>query len=229
MNDVASLRRRPVPPGVIRWGELPVPFVASWSSESEIFISVDPTINAYGVFRRGLRGEGRPLFGQMDESRVRRVVTERLCQVCALPFGKFGYVVEAPTGTYRGRFPVINEPLSCEGCFTQALALCPGITRILEKPRGFAARVRNYERIASTLTKADGPHANEELNRALDAWVGPPPIGYLRLALTDYDILSSDVVKRMTRAGASAFSTSNDVEKQEEVDASRVVGGQGVE
>jgi hypothetical protein len=71
-------------PGVIRWGNLPVPYVAAWSSEARIIVRPDPLLSgAPGLFRDGRRGEGRPLFGKMSEARVRRVVREQRCQVCA--------------------------------------------------------------------------------------------------------------------------------------------------
>lgn len=36
MNDLH------IAPGVIRWGNLPVPFVASWTSENALRIAPDP-------------------------------------------------------------------------------------------------------------------------------------------------------------------------------------------
>lgn len=174
--------------GVIRWGDLPVPYVAAWSSETTIRVGKDSLIgNRPALFRGGGRGDGKPLFGKMDEARTRVVVVNRLCQVCARPLRGAGYVADVPYGS-AGRAPLVHEPPACLSCFRVALALCPGIARMAGQPRMLFARVRAYDTILVTLAPADGGDA--ELNRALGAWKGAAVVGYARPALTDYDVLS---------------------------------------
>ena len=181
-------------PNVIYWGELPVPYVAAWSSESGIRITRDPVIgNRPALFRTGERGEGKPIFGKMDEARVRYCVSRRWCQVCARPFGAECFVADVVKGTYGRRSPIINEPACCERCFYLAIAECPGLQRQRARLRFLAAKVRRYEVIASQLGVVEG--GDEDLNEALRNWPGDAPVGYLRLALIDYDILDLGEVR----------------------------------
>ncbi|RTL26935.1 MAG: hypothetical protein EKK55_06935 [Rhodocyclaceae bacterium] len=113
---------------------VPVPFVASWSSELPNFtVHADPVVGGRrSLFRGGgRRGEGRPVFGKMDPGRQRLCVVRGLCQVCA-------GVIEGPAwlamllerATFQGRsLPVVREPAACTRCMAQALALCPGLRR----------------------------------------------------------------------------------------------------
>lgn len=174
--------------GVIRWGDLPVPYVAAWSSETTMRVGKDSLIgNRPALFRGGGRGKGKPIFGQMDEARTRVVVVNRLCQVCARPLRGVGYVADVPYGSVNGA-PLVHEPPACRPCFQTALALCPGIARMAALPRMLFARVRRYDAILVTLAPAEG--GDEELNRVLTAWRGEPVVGYARPALADYDVLS---------------------------------------
>jgi hypothetical protein len=109
-------------PSVRYWGKLPVPYVAAWSSEESIHVGRDPLLGGRpALFRGGTRGIGTPMFGKMDESRVRRVVLLRLCQICDGPIGPTGYVVDTIKGAVGGD-PLLSEPLSCLGCFLTRLA-----------------------------------------------------------------------------------------------------------
>jgi hypothetical protein len=177
-------------PGVIRWGQLPVPYVAAWSSETAVRIAPDPLLGKRpALFRDGRRGAGRPLFGRMDEARTRAVVCRRLCQVCAQPLREAGYVVDVPYGTSNGH-PLVHEPPTCRRCFEVSVALCPGIARMASKPRVLVARVRRYEAVAVIIGPADEASGGDaQLNAALAAWKGAPPIGYVRPALVDYELI----------------------------------------
>jgi hypothetical protein len=98
-------------PSVRYWGKLPVPYVAAWSSEESIHVGRDPLLGGRpALFRGGTRGIGTPMFGKMDESRVRRVVLLRLCQICDGPIGPTGYVVDTIKGAVGGD-PLLSEPL----------------------------------------------------------------------------------------------------------------------
>jgi hypothetical protein len=176
--------------GVIHWGKLPVPYVAAWSSEDTLSIRKDPLIGGrLALFRNGRRGLIRPMFGQMDESRVRRVVTQRLCQICAQPWKREAYVLDTMFGRTgkQGERPILNEPPSCLKCFDVALALCPGIRRQLDKPKVLFARVRSYEVVVSEVRYVEG--GTPDLNAVMKDYKGPPVIGSARPALIDYDVL----------------------------------------
>lgn len=176
-------------PGVIRWGGLPVPYVAAWSSETSLRIARDPLIeNRWALFRGGRRGEGKPIFGQMDETRMRHVVCKRLCQVCTRPFGDQAYVIDHIYGTYNGA-PLINEPATCRRCFEYSVQRCPGIARMAGQPKTIVARVRRYNTIAVEVGPAEGPDADLNLNELLLSWKKERPISYVRPALVDYDVL----------------------------------------
>jgi hypothetical protein len=190
---------------VIRWGGLPVPYVAAWSSETHPRVAPEPILphRPPAIFRDGRRGLGKPLFGKMDESRVRRVIARGLCQVCAntLP-GGVGYVVDAIHGRSGGD-PLLVEPLACLPCFRVAVALCPGITRLREGARTVVLRCSAYERVGVTLRQSPAPASVEDvrLNEAIGRWHGAPPLGYLKYIPTVYDVLplawlDSDEVRR---------------------------------
>lgn len=176
-------------PGVIRWGNLPVPFVAAWSSETAIRIARDPLYNNQpAIYRDGGRGLGTPLFGKMAEDRTRFVLARRVCQVCAEPLRGPGYVIDTIVGA-SGQKPIYTEPLSCLRCFRVAVALCPGIQRTKQRPRGHLIECSAYEVIASYVGKAEGPRADPDLNAALDRWKGDAPIGSARYSPTSWDVL----------------------------------------
>jgi hypothetical protein len=188
---VGSQRAPASPAGVIRHGHLPVPYVAAWSSETDIVIRPEPLADDRpAVFRSGARGAGVPLFGLMSESRCRQVVVLRKCQVCRASTRGLGFVVDVPYGSMHG-WPLIMEPPTCERCFRLSLELCPGIKRLLADKNVLIARVRDYEPVAVTLGAVESG-GSPDLQAALLAWKGPPPIGYIMPALTNYEPIQLD-------------------------------------
>jgi hypothetical protein len=202
MNAAALLVGGPlpeVPAGVLRWGGMPIPYTAGWSSESTIEIRHDPLVRAPAIFRvGGGRGEGRPLFGAMDEARCREVVIGRRCDVCARPVRDVGYVIDQEKGRTPAGRPMLPHPWTCATCFRLSLRWCPGIARSLGAARLIVARVRRYTVIGTTLGPAPG--GNADLNAALEAWRGPPPIGYCSIVLEDYDVLDYGAVRALVGA-----------------------------
>lgn len=174
-------------PGVLRWGAFPVPFVAAWSSEDAVRIAPEPLLaRKPALFRNGRRGLGTPSFGKMDESRVRRVILRRLCQICATPLRSEGYVLDTAKGSV-GKDPLLTEPLSCLRCFRIALALCPGIARMRGETRALVVRCTAYQPVIVTVRAVDG--GDPALNAALERWTGAPPVGYAKYAPEKYDVL----------------------------------------
>lgn len=175
-------------PGVIRWGNLPVPYVAAWSSETKLEIRPDPLVgDRPALFRSGRRGLGTPVFGKFDESRVRRVLVKQLCQVCAEPIRGAGYACDVPCGLSGGA-PLLNEPPACKRCFEVSVAMCPGIQRMLDKPRVLVARVERYDVVMAFMKYVEGGTA--DLNEVMRDWKGAPVVGPCRPALQEYDVLN---------------------------------------
>jgi hypothetical protein len=177
----------PTIPGVLYWGNLPVPFVAAWSSEDAVRIAPEPLLaRKPAMFRSGRRGLGTPMFGKMDESRVRRVILRRLCQVCAGSLASAGYVLDTIKGAVGGD-PLLSEPLSCLRCFRAALALCPGIAQMRDATRAIVVRCTDYEPVIATVRAVEG--GDPALNAALARWTGEPPAGYAKYAPRKYEVL----------------------------------------
>jgi hypothetical protein len=88
-------RAVPMPSGVARLprtpGGLPVPYVASWSSEQgKPSLRPEPRLERIGfdgpaTYYGGAVGVGRPVLGEMQPERQREVTLEQLCQVCHGP------------------------------------------------------------------------------------------------------------------------------------------------
>jgi hypothetical protein len=114
-------------------GGLPVPYVAAWSSENDRQI-VRPCPLVQGkpaFFSGGRRGDGDPVFGEMEPSRQRHCVIKRRCQVCN------GRASEQLLVDGRGTshstlvggawLKVVLEPWVCAPCLVYALRVCPGL------------------------------------------------------------------------------------------------------
>jgi hypothetical protein len=118
--------------------EVPVPFVASWSSEMPDFrVRPEPLIQGKpAIFRGGgRRGEGTPIFGKMDPGRQRLCVLRGLCQVCSKPIvGTPWMALFLEDADLDGEtISVVREPAACTECMAVALQLCPGLRR--KRPR----------------------------------------------------------------------------------------------
>jgi hypothetical protein len=170
----------PTIPGVLYWGKLPVPFVAAWSSEDAVRIAPDPLLaRKPAMFRSGRRGLGTPMFGKMDESRVRRVIIRRLCQVCAGSLGSAGYVLDTIKGSVGGD-PLLSEPLPpiepgqlrCQRCargVEDDMRFCPTCKDAREDERRAAAPPRRTRKVKPTTRPCLNCHAPMPIRR------GRPP------------------------------------------------------
>lgn len=114
-------------------GGMPVPTVASWSSERWAAIRYDPVVDHVAVFTGGRHGRGRPVFGAMNEPRQRRAVMQRRCQVCDAQLDDAGWLpahdrlAEAQVEIGGRTVDVTTEPPCCEPCARWAATGCPGI------------------------------------------------------------------------------------------------------
>ncbi len=114
--------------------DVPVPYVASWSSEMPNFqVRPDPLLGGkLALFRgSGRRGEGVPVSGTMDVGRQRLCVLRGICQVCALPIsGPAWMALFFEKADLDGQeLTVVREPPACTSCMATSLKLCPGLRR----------------------------------------------------------------------------------------------------
>lgn len=110
---------------------LPVPYVAAWSSEmdGEWEIRPDPILRGMNAWfaKNGGIGDGKPVLGKMDPTRVREVVINELCQVCRKKLGKHRF---APNlGRSHPYMTLLSEPWACLSCAKLAEEFCPGLKK----------------------------------------------------------------------------------------------------
>lgn len=135
---------------------LPVPWVASWTSETTEHVEVDPLANhQLAIFTIGGVGQGEPILGEMNPVRQRQSAALRLCQVCGVEIARSGgYIVTWPgqeVDTGRARLPLILEPWCCGSCLTFALKVCPGIARIARRDDIRIVHPQTWELVAAVV------------------------------------------------------------------------------
>ena len=151
----------PAPVPMTTWGphELPVPYVARWSSEPcsarGIAVRADGTGLCYLDERHRDRdrhgvlwtrtpqtpGEGRPHYRSMHPVRQHRAVQGLLCQVCSGPADRdrHGWLFLLPRTGAEPEGSLCAKPPVCEGCVRLALRHCPhlgdAVALRVRKPR----------------------------------------------------------------------------------------------
>ena len=115
---------------------MPVPWIASWSSEMPNFrVQKEPLIagSPPALFRgSGKRGEGTPVLGKMDVGRQRYCVLKGVCQICAKPLlpHEMWLALLVDRVEHEGRsLPFVREPASCTACMVMSLETCPALRR----------------------------------------------------------------------------------------------------
>lgn len=117
---------------------VPVPHVASWSSERWAVARMDPLVeNRWALFSEGRQGRGRPLLASINEERQRQSVRLSRCQVCDVQYQPSElYVTTMATHVIEahGRSLIATyAPPTCEPCLEFSTEACP------------AFRQRDYE------------------------------------------------------------------------------------
>lgn len=147
-------------------GGLPVPFVAQWSSEEEMYLRREPLAEGkVAAFTKGSRGEGQPVFGVMDVERQRLCVMKCRCQVC----GGSARERLLADGQGLGQSTVYDgaprrmllEPWVCASCLAYALRVCPGLIRLRHGARLHVLQVERALPVA-VLTRLGGNLAGRE-------------------------------------------------------------------
>jgi hypothetical protein len=198
-------------------GGLPVPYVAAWSGEETTRVAVDPVLaraldyREPAAFSSDAPAGARPTLGVMDPARQRRVVVERLCQVCAVELGErhrpnppwreplwlvdlrrrggddgegaqLGQDLGGQTIRIGRRMaPLIFEPWVCEDCLAYALQVCPGLLKIA------AGRYRHPLRLLR-VRKAQ-PVAVSGRIGGTGPVAGQRAVTYVKLAAIEFDIV----------------------------------------
>lgn len=168
---------------------VPVPYVASWSSEMpDLRVAPEPLINGKpALFRaNGRRGEGKPVLGKMDMGRQRLCILRGLCQVCANPIvGMAWHVLLEEHALLDNGVTVraVREPAACTACMVLSLQVCPGLRR--DRPRIVWAR-KKVTLVTMTTPPIGGvgpllPDGPELVNQRREDAV----IGYLKVILDD--------------------------------------------
>lgn len=176
----------------LRWGNIPIPYVALWSSElHQPFIQYCPFAQAPALCSGGKRGEGKPVFGKMHEARQREVVARKFCQVCRQrPNDGRLFCMEVPALLQNGMrsYPLFTEPPVCFACGEWSLSNCPGLLRQLSHSDFRIYEVFEFLPVQQWLKPAgDGG----EIDAAIEKF-GRPCVGYLKLALLRFRNAADD-------------------------------------
>lgn len=130
---------------LIRYGGVPVPWTVSWSAEKagRHYIATDPHHGMPAVFAPEARGEGKPLFAKPHDQRLRRVMREQRCDLCAMRFkpGETRISLSREQSTDIGNLQ--TEPLVHRACGIVSLKHCP---RLQAQMRDGTLRIRQVAR-----------------------------------------------------------------------------------
>ena len=122
-------------PKQLYWGNVPVPYVAAWTGEEQLFLGPCP----YAGSATGLkairqvqaRGVGKPTFGKPHMDRQRQAIAQDLCDLCGRPLRnrtKVSLSQARPVGyaaTYGDILQV--EPLLHRECAALSVQHCPSL------------------------------------------------------------------------------------------------------
>lgn len=172
------------------------PYVTAWTGETGYVIRTSKMLGGHAALFRasGKPGQGTPEWGIMSEDRQRECVVKRRCQVChrSLVMGRaYNLVITKPILGC----PATNDPLTCDGCVPTVLRYCPGVRRQIAGGVALLARVRHYTVALTVLQPAND--GNDDLNRAIAAWRGAPPVGFCQVMLADFDRVTLAELERL--------------------------------
>jgi hypothetical protein len=119
---------------MLTYGDTPVPFAASWSSEERTFVA--PCRFAGGrpaICQDASPGEGKPLFGRPHFVRQRQVIAEGRCDLCGKPLRhstKVSLSHARPVQHSARGFEILQvEPLLHKECAALSMRFCPSLKR----------------------------------------------------------------------------------------------------
>lgn len=121
-------------PEQLRYGDVPVPYTASWTGEDSF--SLAPCRYAGGrmaICQKEARGSGKPLFGKPHSNRQREVIAKDLCDLCGRPLKnatKVSLSHARPRVNGAQALDILQvEPLLHKGCAAICVQHCPSLKR----------------------------------------------------------------------------------------------------
>ncbi len=115
------------------WGNVPVPYAASWSEEERFFLGQCPHARRRAIMQVEARGAGKPLFGKPHACRQREVIGRGLCDLCARPLKlstKVSLSHARPIAHSAGGREILQvEPLLHRSCAAISMEHCPSLRR----------------------------------------------------------------------------------------------------
>lgn len=167
----------------MKYGDIHVPWTASWSGEDQFFIARCCYANDLPALCQNENiGVGRPLFAKPHAVRQRKAMALRLCDICGRPLRGRTHVSlsqESPREVSGlGFIPLAVEPMVHKECALLALQQCPSLKRQAESGALRIRQVFQAKLVAQQLTEA------ATLEYAGVAAQGA--VGHLKLAVVKY-------------------------------------------
>lgn len=117
----------------ITFGNVPVPYVASWSEEEHFFLDICPHAKGIAICQAEKRGAGKPMFGKPHMNRQREAVIFDLCDLCGGTLRnrtKVSLSHARPRSHGAAAFDILQvEPLLHKECAAISLRHCPSLRR----------------------------------------------------------------------------------------------------
>jgi len=125
----------PMNAATLLFGNVPVPYTASWTSEESVFLARCPYADAIALCQPSSPGEGKPLFGKPHMCRQREVIALGLCDLCGKPLKnrtKVSLSHARSRANGASPFDVLQvEPLLHKECALLSARHCPSLRRDL--------------------------------------------------------------------------------------------------
>lgn len=117
----------------IYFGNTPVPYTVSWSTEEQFFIGDCPHFKRPAIRQIVSRGHGKPLFGKPHSDRQRRAIACCLCDLCGKSMQhatkvSLSHARPQPHGA-EGWAILQVEPMLHRTCAARCIELCPSLRR----------------------------------------------------------------------------------------------------
>ena len=145
--------------GILRYGAMPVPYVALWSGEQgHTHVAHCPHIGRLALCDVDRRGSGKPVFGKPHMGRQRELILNDLCDLCAKPLKgrtkvSLSHAREVLSG---GDGPAVMqvEPMVHKDCAIICVEHCPSLKRDIRNGSFFIRQVLRHRHQVAMLTAA---------------------------------------------------------------------------
>jgi hypothetical protein len=177
---------------MITWGNLVVPYTASWSAEEKMFVAPCQTVDGLeAMMQVEAQGQGKPLFAKPHMTRQRRAMRGPLCDICGKNLTnctKVSLSLEDPRHVDGiGFYPLAVEPMMHKSCALIALRDCPSLQR---QEKSGILRIRQVLRCRVIVSTLNGAATMEFAG--VDR---PGCVGHLKLLIELYRIRNREWLK----------------------------------